>query len=235
MWSAAHSRFAKAYRSLARWVEAHPQKATTLVVTGSVYGEGRTAVALNLAMAFAETSAKPTLFVDADMRRPWLESRLEAGPLVGFSDLLQGRASMKTALIHVPDTRLQLMTSGETPEDPAALVDSQTFIELLHELRRRFERIVLAAPPLQPHPDTDLMRSNSDAALMVVRAGRTPFAVHLSTLEASIPRGFLGTVRVDGTKGISVLGSIPGSRTLDDHRARDTAGRTRLRDEAGLP
>ena len=167
MWSAPHSHFAKAYRSLARWVEAHPHKARTLVLTASVYGEGRAAVALNLAIAFAESSPGPILFIDADMRRPWLESRLDVGPRAGLSDLLLGRASLKSALIRLPETRLQLMPAGGTPEDPAALVDSQAFIELLHELRSRFGRIVLAAPPLQPHPDTDLMRSQSEAALML--------------------------------------------------------------------
>jgi Mrp family chromosome partitioning ATPase len=235
MWSAAHSHFAKAYRSLARWVEAHPQRARTLVVTGSVYGEGRAAVALNLAIAFAETSPRPIVFIDADMRRPWLDSRLDVGPRAGLSDRLQGRASLKSALIRLPETRLQLMLSGGTPEDPAALVDSQAFIELLDELCSRFGRIVLAAPPLQPHPDTDLMRSQAEAALMVVRAGRTPFAVHISTLEATTPRGFLGTVRIDGTSGLSILRSVPGSGILRDGSGSDAAGPARLPDEAGLP
>ena len=142
------------------------------VVSSSVPAEGKTTTATNLAITLAQAGQR-ILLVEGDMRRPKITENLSLESAVGLTTALVGQIHVLDAVQDSGIRNLSVLTSGTTPPNPSELLQSQAMTELLGELRRHFDVIIIDAPPLLPVTDAALLTSQSDGALLVVRHGKT--------------------------------------------------------------
>lgn len=147
-----------------------------LVITSAREGDGKSVVASNLAVAFAQQGSR-TLLVDGDLRRGRLHRALGVRQDPGLAHLLLGRASIEDAIQEVEvgnaGRSLFFISSGAFPQDPAELLGSVKMRELAAELRERFDFVVIDAPPLGPVADAAVLGTSADATVLVARADVT--------------------------------------------------------------
>jgi capsular exopolysaccharide synthesis family protein len=145
-----------------------------ILVTSADTGDGKTTTAYNLAAAFAAQSSN-TLLMAADMRRPSKMMIPAGGTTDGLSEVFSNRAALANVIqTHPLLPTLKILTAGTTlPPDPAELLGSKRFTELMKELRQNFEYILIDAPPVVPVTDPVVLAVASDAVIAVVRAGKT--------------------------------------------------------------
>lgn len=160
-------------------------QAKTIVITSAVPGEGKSTVALNLAIALSDTGARVAL-VDADLRRPTVHKKLGLEGSLGLTTVLIGRASLNDALQPWQGTRLNVLTAGQNPPNPSELLGSAQMVQLISSLASTHDFVLFDAPPLLPVTDGAVMSRLAGATLLVVgadRAHRKEVTESLSRLE----------------------------------------------------
>jgi capsular exopolysaccharide synthesis family protein len=148
------------------------KSAKTFVVTSSLPEEGKTTTAANLAIALAQ-AGQSVVLVEADLRRPKIADYFRLEPTVGVTTILIGRLDVADAVQVWGEHRLNVLTSGAIPPNPAELLQSDAMRDLLSDLRQRFDTVIIDAPPLLPVTDSALLAAQADGALLVVRHGKT--------------------------------------------------------------
>jgi capsular exopolysaccharide synthesis family protein len=143
-----------------------------LVVTSPVQGDGKSSVAINLALSLASAHVR-TLLIDADLRRPRVAATLGLVPDVGVTNVLLGKVTIDAAIQQYKSSGLEVLASGTPPPNAAELLQSDAMEKLLEDLRQHFEMIVIDSPPLLPVTDAAVLASRADGALVVVRHGQT--------------------------------------------------------------
>lgn len=141
----------------------------TLAVTSAQAGEGKTTSAGKLALEFAELGRK-TLLIDSDLRRPTLHRKLTNPKQEGFTAVLAGEKGIDEVLVASDHPNLTYMTALPMPPDPAALLGSTKFDELIANLLERFESVVFDAPPMLGLSDAPTIAAHTDAVLIVIDA-----------------------------------------------------------------
>lgn len=141
-------------------------------VTSSVQGEGKSTIAANIALSFAEAGRRVVL-VDADMRRPRVAGLFDLDGAVGLSDVLAGRISLNDAVQRWRRSPLFALPAGTPPPNPAELLGSPGMDELLTQLSAAFEIVILDTPPLLPVTDAAIATRSATGTLLVVAAGST--------------------------------------------------------------
>ena len=147
----------------------------TLLVTSSVPGEGKTTTSVNMAISLAQTGAK-VLLVDADMRRPRLQTIFGVEGRRGLSTILSSDLSEAEILgVVVPDaaTGLYLLPAGAIPPNPAELLGSAQTQKLVATLAAAFTHVVFDSPPIGSFTDGVILSTRVDGVLLVVQAGKT--------------------------------------------------------------
>jgi capsular exopolysaccharide synthesis family protein len=174
----------------------------TLLVTSTIPGEGKTLVSCNLAGAFAR-HGRATLLIDCDMRRPMLHRHFkqpnDAGILAWVEtgadltgDLL---ANAQLGLIKITDN-LWLLRSGGRSKSPTEFLDKPIFGQLLEQLKKRFELIVIDSPPIGAVTDSLLIAERADEIIYVCRFNRAA-RKHIRQFVRTLREGrndFLGIV-----------------------------------------
>lgn len=146
----------------------------TVLVTSSVPDEGKTAVAVNLALAQAQS--KRVLLIDADMRRPSVGEALGLDARKpGLTSLLSGSATFAQCLQRVEGTSLYVILSGPVPLNPLELMLSKRFEALLKALAGTCDFLVIDSPPLHLVSDSLVLSKMATGVLYVVKADSTPY------------------------------------------------------------
>ena len=148
-------------------------------------GDGRSYVAANLAVAFAQLGGR-TLLVDADMRTPRLHTLFGTDDSVGLSLLLCG--GVREIVQQAPVPSLFLLGAGPIPPNPVELLLRPTFPKLLREWLARFDFVVVDTPAASYGPDARVIAAAAGAALAVARPQVTRIA-DLQRLLTSIEKG----------------------------------------------
>jgi polysaccharide biosynthesis transport protein len=143
------------------------------MVTSSTPREGKTVVATNLALSFAQTGAK-TLLIDTDLRRGRLHRVFGLRKTPGMSGLLAGKHELDEVIRPVARENLSIITAGDHIHAATELFGSPQFTELMEKLRGRFDRIILDTPPVLGLSETSALQRWVDGVLLVVWSGRTP-------------------------------------------------------------
>jgi polysaccharide biosynthesis transport protein len=144
-----------------------------LLVTSAFSGDGKTTSAYNLAAAFATQSTK-VLLIGADMRHPSIPVIPGFAMGKGLSDVLsQGTHLEEVLQPHPTLPSLHILHAGTIPPDPAELLGSKRFAELMKTLRAAYDYIIIDAPPVIPVTDPVIAGTAADAIVTVVRSGMT--------------------------------------------------------------
>ncbi|MFF1252987.1 polysaccharide biosynthesis tyrosine autokinase [Pseudarthrobacter sp. NPDC058329] len=144
----------------------------SILVTSSMPGEGKSTTAINLAIACAQAGSSVCL-IDADLRRPMIGDYLGLENAVGLSTALIKAAEVSDLLQPWGNENLYVLTSGRIPPNPSELLGSAEMKELLAELERTFDMVIIDTPPLLPVTDAAVLAQSVQGAVMVVGAQRT--------------------------------------------------------------
>jgi receptor protein-tyrosine kinase len=168
----------------------------TLAVLSPSAGEGRSRLAAEMAISFAQLGRK-TLLVDADLRRPRQHILFEAENATGLAQALQDGGALR---LHGIDKlpQMALATSGPVPPNPLELLSSPHFERLVREWRRSFEFVVLDTPPVAEFSDAIAVATIAEQVLILGRTDQTSFD---SVKEMR---------RKLGTTGAQILGAVLG-------------------------
>ena len=147
-------------------------RARTLLITSPTPGDGKTTMAANLSVAMAQ-SGRRVLLVDADCRRPTVHKIFEVADEVGLSTLIADDADPAVAVVASIAPNLDLLPCGPVPSNPSEMLNSGAFADLLDELARDYDMIVIDAPPVLPVADARILSARVDATLLVLRANKS--------------------------------------------------------------
>jgi capsular exopolysaccharide synthesis family protein len=144
----------------------------SLVVTSAGPQEGKSFTAANLAITMAQAGNR-VILVDADLRQPSLHQVFNLPNVIGFSDLVYGKATQ------VPDTlqavagvpTLAVVTSGPLPPNPYALVNSPQAAKVMAQLAEAADLVIYDSSPAGAVSDPLILASRTDAVLLVIGAG----------------------------------------------------------------
>ncbi len=170
------SQFSEAFKNLrtSLLLASASRPPRTIVVTSAEPGDGKSTVALNLAIVLTQLGRR-VLIVDADLRRPRLHKMLHAPNTVGLSSYLSGNAQPAELMQETEVPNLLAITSGPIPPNPSELLGSstlETMVERLIEVGR-FDHVILDSPPAVQIADSVILSSRMEATILVVRAGKT--------------------------------------------------------------
>lgn len=142
------------------------------VVTSPLQGEGKTTTVSNLAVALA-SMGRPVVLVDADLRRPRLHEVFGIDGGVGLTDVLIGRVPLDDALQTVGADGLHVLPAGIAAPNPSELLQSGAMTDLLEELQKRYDTVLLDTPPVVPVADAAILAARTNGAILVVAENRT--------------------------------------------------------------
>jgi capsular exopolysaccharide synthesis family protein len=189
---------AECFRRLRSLIQHDPNGSPqVLLVTSALPGEGKSTIAMNLALAFAVDEGKDVLIIDADTRRPTVGRWLEPAPALGLREVVENNVGLDHAILDVKKTRLKVLPAGEPASDPVRLLSSLEIAKLFVTLRKRFTRIIVDTPPIVPFTDADVIGAQCDGAIVVARSGLTPQPALQQALSSLTTTRLLGIVLND--------------------------------------
>jgi chain length determinant protein tyrosine kinase EpsG len=167
----------------------------SLAVLSPGAGEGKTFLAANLAIGFAQLGAR-TVLVDLNFRAPRLHELFRLKNNTGASSLIIKRALLEDALQKTVIDSLDILTSGPNPPNPLELLSWPDTIELLENLKQRYEVLIIDTPAFIPTADSLIISGMCDATLLVALKGKTKNA-HFGQVKRQLE-----------TAGIKILGAV---------------------------
>jgi len=173
-----------------------------ILVTSARPQEGKTCITVNLAIVLAQMGRRVVL-VDCDLRRPRVHRVFGHELDAGVTSFLTGSGDVPSLIRSTP-YGVDVLSSGPIPPNPVELIDSQPMVSLLEELSRRYDFVVLDAPPGLGFADVPLLARLAGGVLFVIRAGETPRKAaaqateHLLRLRAKLLGVVLNGVRTGG-------------------------------------
>lgn len=145
----------------------------TLAISSAEVEEGKTTIAANLAVTLAQAGFV-TALIDADLRRPSLHGIFGVTNDRGLSDMLKvSDLPWKRAVVESGVENLVLMTSGPLPKNPSDLLSGDRLGDVLGEMEKSFDVIILDTAPILPVSDALVVASQVDGIVLVARSGRT--------------------------------------------------------------
>jgi len=139
-----------------------------ILVTSSMSGEGKSFNSLNIAMSYAQLGRR-TILLDFDLRKHTSFFSKQEETTIGLSSYLNNKVSLKDIIMKSPDEKLDYISSGPTPPNPAELLALEEIKKMINELRNQYDYIIIDTPPLAQVTDGFLIMENSDLKLIVAR------------------------------------------------------------------
>ncbi|MGY1752134.1 polysaccharide biosynthesis tyrosine autokinase [Blastococcus sp. SYSU D01042] len=171
-----------------------------IMISSSIPGEGKTTLAVNLAVTLAGSGQRVVL-VEADLRRPRVTRYLGLVGGVGLTNILAGTATTDEVL-QMHGENLAVLGAGPTPPNPGQLLASGQMAALLEELRDKNDIVLVDAPPLLPVADASGLAVLVDGTVLVVRYGGATTREQLRQSATTLQRVGAKTLGV-------VLNSVP--------------------------
>ena len=143
-------------------------------VTSSRPGEGKTTIAVSLAISAAFSSGLKVALLDADLRHPTASHFFKLDQEKGLVDLLVGAATVDDVLRFHKDLKLTVIPAGSKTLNPPDVLGSERMKALITHLRATFDYVVLDTPPVGPVVDPVIVSNLCDKTIFVVQWASTP-------------------------------------------------------------
>jgi protein-tyrosine kinase len=153
-----------------------PEPPRTIMVSSSTSREGKTFVAINLAIGIARHFHTHALLIDCDMRSPQLAKCFGLQNGKGLSDYLVEDRKLPDLLLKTEIEKLSVLPGGTIPDNPTELVGSKKMEALVHELKSSYQDrfIIFDSTPLLATAEPEVLAKLVDGIIIVVKAGLTP-------------------------------------------------------------
>jgi len=148
------------------------QPLKTFLVTSPGPEEGKTTTAINLAITMAQAGGR-VLLVDTDLRRPRIHRAFGMKNSLGISSAVVGDKTPDEVVFQSVVPNLDICPCGPLPPNPAELLHTRRFKDLMAEFGRRYDRIIFDSPPTSAVTDPVIVGNLADGVVLVVRAGHT--------------------------------------------------------------
>lgn len=165
---------AEAYRHLLASLLFTPGKSSrTILVTSGSPLEGKTTVATNTAITFAQSGAK-VLLIDCDLRRPRVHRHFGLENSTGLTNILTGRRELDSLVLsHEQYPNLRIIPAGPTPANPADFLGSAEMRVLVKLAGERFDHVVIDSPPASSFADASIVATLVDGVVLVAHSKRS--------------------------------------------------------------
>ena len=148
----------------------------TILVTSAMAGEGKSLIAINLAITIATELHSHALIVDCDLRNPSLSRWFGFQEKKGLSDYLRGEAELPDLLVKTSVDKLSILPGGALQDNPVELIGSKKMKSLVADLKARYDDryIILDSSPLLATTEPSVLNEMVDGILLVIKSGDTP-------------------------------------------------------------
>ena len=169
--------FTEAYKSLRTNLEflSASGNCKTILITSSIPEEGKTNVAINLAITLAD-SGKRVVLVDCDMRKSVVSHymRIPRGH-AGLTNVITSKdeGALAAALVRVKDSGITVLAAGTIPPNPTELLSAPMTEKIFASLQKAFDYVIVDTPPVSLVTDAAVLCRMADGVLLVVRPGVT--------------------------------------------------------------
>jgi capsular exopolysaccharide synthesis family protein len=198
----------EAYRSVrtALYFNTHGVGHQVIQVTSPNVSDGKSTLAANLAVSIAQ-SGKRTIIIDADCRRPRVHKIFNVPADAGLAGVIAGHTDLASAIKPSAVPNLSVMPCGPRPANPAELLTSPRFKELLDLIRAQYDFVIVDTPPLLVVTDPCVVAPRVDGVVLAIRVTKNgrPFAERAKEVLVSLGANILGVV-------VNGLGSPAGGR-----------------------
>lgn len=163
----------EAYRNIMTNISfAIPQKENgrgkIVCISSSVSDEGKTTIASNLAMTFAN-AGKKTILIDCDLRKHNVSRVFRIHSDYGLADFLSGQAELSQILNKDYVQNLDILCSSKSAPNPIVLFSSQGFDQLMDVLAQNYDYVIVDTPPLGVVSDALTLSAKSDGVVIIVK------------------------------------------------------------------
>lgn len=174
-----------------------------LSVTSARPQDGKSLVSTNLAINFSREPGRRVLLIDADLRNASIHDKLGVTLGPGLSHYLLGGLEPQCYIRRVQS--LYVMTAGELVENAVELLSLKRMQNLIEWGREEFDTVIVDAPPLLPVADARIVARLTEASLMVIYQGQTPYRMVERALEVMDKQKLLGVV-LNGVRSTGLEG-----------------------------
>ncbi|HBE71761.1 MAG TPA: hypothetical protein DDW52_26760 [Planctomycetaceae bacterium] len=190
-------RVAEAYRSVRTGLYfSNKGKALKVIqVTSPVPGDGKSTLSSNISVTMAQ-SGRRVLLIDADLRRPRVAKIFGIDSEIGVAAVVGGKVEVDDAICAGPVANLSILPGGKRPANPAEILSSERFRNMIDMLRDKFDVIVVDTPPLLAVSDPGAVAGIVDGVLMTMRLRRNvkPLALRAKSILEGVGANLLGVV-----------------------------------------
>lgn len=151
-----------------------------IIMTSAYPKEGKTTTCVNLAIAFAQTSAK-VLLIDCDLRKPRLHKIFTIKSGIGLTNVLSRMNTLEEAIQKTGFYGLELLPAGTTPPNPAEMLASDSMKEVIDTLSEKYDYIFMDTPPINVVTDAVVLSPYMSGMFIVARQ---KFTDHRSIKDA---------------------------------------------------
>ena len=146
-------------------------KIKTILVTSSQIKEGKSTICGNMALTFAE-SEKSVLLIDCNFRNPNIHKLFSISNMYGLSEVLIGTKKLSEA-VRTYNRNLDILPSGTTPPNPSRMLESMFMQNLLEELKKNYDVIILDSSPVNAVADSQILSTRTDGTILVIKKDST--------------------------------------------------------------
>ncbi len=173
----------------------------TILITSSVPAEGKTFSAVNIAIGYAITNKK-TIILGLDLRNPGLSKVFDSDNHFGISTFLSGQSTIEESISNTYIENLDYFSAGPIPPNPSELIGTEKMVQLIDELKKKYEYIVIDSPPINIVSDAIQLFPYMDAILYIVRLNytRKRFLEDINHLYLSKQVKNIGIIMNDDTR-----------------------------------
>ncbi|MEC5165056.1 succinoglycan biosynthesis transport protein ExoP [Flavobacterium sp. PL11] len=168
--------------------------AKTVMITSSVSAEGKTFCAVNIATVFA-LSEKKTILIELDLRKPKLANEFTLTNDAGVVNYLIVQKTVDEIINHTAVPYLDVILSGPIPPNPAEMMMNERLGELINELKKKYDYIILDTPPVGLVSDALEIAQYCDVTLYIVRQNFTKKGM-ISLINNRVKRGELKNISI---------------------------------------
>lgn len=147
-------------------------KLHSIIVTSPGFGEGKSTTAVNLAISMAQRGDK-VLLIDADLRKPTMNTTFNLPNTVGLSNVLTGHAAIEDVVQKTGIGELEVLVSGPIRTQSAELLGSRSIRHLLQALKGKYDVVLFDCPPVLESSDTMIIAHECDGTILVIKSGVT--------------------------------------------------------------